>query len=301
MNLHFKLNADVDYGLHDQDGGQIFKQCFVTDEGYIRVRIEQNYDALTGKEYDGAEDGVRFDDLGNIDLTNLFSLLNMVVVTDVEQTPPKTGRLTIRKIVAGNPNEADALRLFHFRLNLTGSQINSDTEFPYYFYGEDKAGTIKNGGELWLHHDEAITILGIPAGAAYKVTELTEHGYIVVITDETGNETDGTGTIEANTEDVVEFTNTKTRPNIPTDPDDPDNPNNPDDPDNPDDPNNPDNPNDPDDPWNEPGRLPFPDTGLRRRGVLAFVLCASGLGLAALCVLAFWKRGRRTFPHHKYF
>ncbi len=280
MNLHFGLNTEVDYGLHDEDGGRIFKPYFITDEGYVRVRIEQNYDALTGKEYGGAEEGVRFDDLGDTDLTNLFSLLNVVVVTDEEQTPSQTGQLTVRKIIEGKPDAEDALRLFHFRITFTGDKIHTDSEFSYYFYGEDKVGTIKNGGELWLHHDESVTILGLPAGVEYKVTELTEHDYIAVMTDETGAETDGTGTIRVNTESVVAFTNTKTRPNRPTDPSEP-----------PTDPSEP--PTDPSNPSTDPNRQPIPnaDTGDRWNGSFWIVLCVlSALGMVAVYVSAFRKR-----------
>ena len=36
MNLHYGKNAMVNYGLHDEDGGQIYKPFFVTKEGFIR-------------------------------------------------------------------------------------------------------------------------------------------------------------------------------------------------------------------------------------------------------------------------
>lgn len=40
MNLHFGKNAEVDCGLHDQDGGKIYKPFFITDTGIICTRVE---------------------------------------------------------------------------------------------------------------------------------------------------------------------------------------------------------------------------------------------------------------------
>ncbi len=88
MNLHFGRNAEVDYGLHDEDEGKTRKPFFVTDTGFIRARVQQNYDALTGGQYGCAAADVNKDDLGEADLTNLFSLLNIVVVTDQTGTEP---------------------------------------------------------------------------------------------------------------------------------------------------------------------------------------------------------------------
>ncbi len=86
MNLHFGKNAQVDYGLHDEDGGKTKKPFFVTDTDFIRARVQQNYAALTGGQYEGTNVDVNKDDLGETDLTNLFSLLNIVVVTDQNRT-----------------------------------------------------------------------------------------------------------------------------------------------------------------------------------------------------------------------
>ena len=41
MNLHYKLNEVVDYGLHDQDGGQVVEPFFTTDTGFLRPRVYQ--------------------------------------------------------------------------------------------------------------------------------------------------------------------------------------------------------------------------------------------------------------------
>ena len=53
MNLHYGMNAVVDYGLHDEDGGRNIYPFFTTDEGFLRARVEQNTDALEHKLYGG--------------------------------------------------------------------------------------------------------------------------------------------------------------------------------------------------------------------------------------------------------
>ncbi len=181
MNLHFERNAFVDYGLHDQDGGEVFYPFFVTDTGFVRTRIQQNYAALTGGQYDPTPADANRDNLGDTDLTNLFSLLNMVVVTDKTTAQPQTGALTIGKQVTGSGlTGADYTKLFAFTVNLTdanGTPLSGS--FDYYFYGEDKAGKVSNGETLLLHHDEYITILGLPAGTRLTVTEGAETGWYV--------------------------------------------------------------------------------------------------------------------------
>ena len=172
MNLHFGLNAVIDYGLHDQDGGKLFKPFFVTDTGYVRARVMQNYDALTGKLYENPNPDANMDNLSGLDLTNLFSLLNMVVVTDQTEPDTDTGRLTIRKKVTDTTAQEDFTKLFSFTVELRnsdGSQLGGS--YQYYFYGEDKAGDLETGEKLLLHHDEAVTILGLPEGTRVTVTE----------------------------------------------------------------------------------------------------------------------------------
>ena len=115
MNLHFGKNAEVDYGLHDEDGGENFKPFFVTDTGFIRARVQQM--ALNDK-YENPNEGVNRDVLGDTDLTNLFSLLNVVVVTDKTIADTNTGKLTISKKVTGsNLTPADYTKKFKFKVD----------------------------------------------------------------------------------------------------------------------------------------------------------------------------------------
>ena len=244
MNLHFNKNARVDYGLHDQDGGQNLDPYFVTDTGYVRARVQQNYAALKGSQYDGAKDGVHYDNLGDTDITNLFSLLNIVVVTDRNQNAPETGQLTISKELTGTGlAEADYTKSFTFTVTLTDENGGALTgDYKYFFYGSDKSGYISNGEKtLLLHHDDSVTILGLPKGTKFTVTEKSESGWHV--TPEGGTVS---GTIEKDGNFQANFTNSKDPNNPPTDPKDP--PTDPKDP--PTDPKDP--PTDPKDPPTDP-------------------------------------------------
>ncbi len=179
MNLHYGLNtsaADGSYGLHKEDGGERFKPFFSTDTGFIRVRVGQNYSALTGNRYEGSNNDANKDNLGTADLTNLFSLLNVVVVTDPTVQSTNTGMLTIGKWV-NSTTPADYTALFSFKVELFDPDYHPLAGgFDYQFYGQDKVGRVQNGDTLLLHHDERLTILGLPAGTRYKITETAPAG-----------------------------------------------------------------------------------------------------------------------------
>lgn len=111
--------------------------------------------------------------------------------------PPADGKLTISKTVAGT--EADTSQKFNFTLTLRGAS----GAYHYTGYGIPN-GTIKSGDTIALAHGESITIHGLPADAAYEVTEerAGAEGYAV--------ESEGSsGTISANRDAVAAFTNTK--------------------------------------------------------------------------------------------
>lgn len=96
MNLHFGKNTamNMDYGLHDEDGGKQYKPFFVTDTGFLRTRVQQMEEH---DRYENTNADANKDNLGDTDLTNLFSLLNVVVVTDQTNDKTNTGNLTISK------------------------------------------------------------------------------------------------------------------------------------------------------------------------------------------------------------
>ncbi|BDF59676.1 hypothetical protein CE91St36_24930 [Christensenellaceae bacterium] len=181
MNLHYGRNAVVDYGLHDIDGGKNYKPFFVTDHGFIRVRAEQNTEALKGNSpYKDEQVATDFDDIAGVDITNLFSLINYVVVSDPSTIEPNTGSLIAGKQVKGDGlTDADYVRNFEFKIQLT-DEADTPLAGSYYFFGTDKVGYVQSGDIIPLHHDESITILGLPAGTRFTVTELgtstVDHG-----------------------------------------------------------------------------------------------------------------------------
>ncbi len=185
MNLHFGKNTVIDYGLHNEDGGELYKPYFITDTGFIRARVQQNWEALNNDIYEGASNDANKDNLGNADITNLFSLLNIVVVTDPTTQDTNTGRLAISKTVSNAGSESDYTKNFIFTVHLTDKD-GKELPGKYYFYGTDKAGYISSGEEFPLHHDEQITILGIPAGTRFTVTEKADSAQGWYVLPETG-------------------------------------------------------------------------------------------------------------------
>lgn len=210
MDLHYGINAVVDYGLHDADGGQTIQPFFVTDTGFLRARVQQNSDAYTGTgKYEGTDINIRAEhsDLKGLNITSLFSLLNTVVVSNRDDSITNDpGELKItKKVIGENLTRDDYIRNFNFTINLTQAD-GSPLSGKYYFHGTDKAGYIdcdardENGQRVlpWipLHHDESITIQGLPVGTRFTVTETDANEDGFYCTPESGRVT---GTItEAN-------------------------------------------------------------------------------------------------------
>lgn len=179
MNLHYGINAVVDYGLHDEDGGKNIYPFFTTDVGFLRTRVVQNTAALQSRLYGDGSNSANWDNLSGMDLTSLFSLLNTVVVTDKKITPEDTGKLRVSKIVSGESLSDEAYtRNFTFTVSLKNTD-GTALDGEYYYYGEQRAGYIRDGGMLSLRHDEALTILGLPNGTKWEITEKAESDWSI--------------------------------------------------------------------------------------------------------------------------
>lgn len=219
MNLHYGKNAVVDYGLSDADGGANYEPFFVTDEGFLRTRVQQNlhvHDDPTDPDYSDAN----ADNLGDLDITGLFSLINTVVVTDRSRIVVDDGELMIRKAIAGEGlAEADYLKPYHFKVEFLDEQGNA-LAASYPFYGTDRSGSLRSGDVLLLHHDEAVVIQGLPIGSRYVVTELdaNEGGFFCTITDENGVTIEASaaqGVVKsAQQQMLASFLNTRTDPQL---------------------------------------------------------------------------------------
>lgn len=189
MCLHYGVNATIDYGLHDEDGGLSTHPFFISDTGYIRTRVEQtpqdSEHSLT-QQYPSAHPSAssKQQDLGGLSLTSLFDLTNTVVVTD-QQTNPAVpspyGELELSKTVIHADSRApldeeDANRLFAFTIQFFDENLRP-LSGTFTYYGSDKNGTVTNNGTIRLHHDESVTIAGLPAGTQYIVSESGESGW----------------------------------------------------------------------------------------------------------------------------
>ena len=237
MNLHYGQNAVIDYGLSDADGGKNIQPFFVTDTGYMRARVQQNL-----HEHDDPNDPwhseAMADDLKDMDITSLFSLVNTVIVTDHNTHAPAAGNLSISKMVTGSQvKDEQYSELFHFVLHIYDKDGN---ELPhteqYYFYGKDRTGFIGSGDEIPLHHDEDIVVMGIPEGYTYKVTETDGDQNGLFVSPVGGTIT---GVIQQGVMHEAEFVNSQDKPVVPPTPDNPTDPGTPDDPVTTDDPTNP--------------------------------------------------------------
>jgi len=204
MNLHYGLNAQIDYGLHDEDGGKTMYPFFTTNTGFLRTRIVQNVAALENPQYEGFHNVANWDNLGNTDITGLFRQVNIAVVTDKNTPEHHNGSLTISKRITG-----DGLTLEDYTKNFTFTVLLKDKDgaaLPgeYYYYGSNRAGTIADGGTLTLRHKESVTILGLPPETRWSVSETVPQGWYAEPNHGVIN-----GIISADKTELAGFTNTK--------------------------------------------------------------------------------------------
>ncbi|MDD6348134.1 MAG: fibro-slime domain-containing protein [Lachnospiraceae bacterium] len=108
-------------------------------------------------------------------------------------TSRDTGSLTVSKALT----ETDGLDFsqvpYAFSVELLTGE--NGTPLPQTFslaYSDGTYGTVKSGGTVTLHADESVTIGGIPAGAYYRVTELTTDGYKTTVNNNEGYIASGT-------------------------------------------------------------------------------------------------------------
>lgn len=132
-----------------------------------------------------------------VNSSSVISSDNPFVVVNF-QTSDQVGSLVIRKTVSGDG--ADTTKAFNFVLTLNGAAGT----YTYIGHGVP-SGTIASGDTVSLAHAQSITIVGLPNGTTYTVTEAdySGDGY-------TATSTGSTGSIETNTTQTATFTNTRT-------------------------------------------------------------------------------------------
>ncbi len=217
MNLHYGKNTIADYGLHEEDGAENLYPFFVTDTGFIRTRITQNYDALRNESELKGENPTYGDSNRNNaskdkidgDITSLFSLLNIVVVTDINTQETEKGQLTISKTVVGNSlTQEESTRNFNFKITLK-DQNGQELEGRYNFYRTDKVGNFASGEIVPFHHDESVTILGLPVKTIVTIEEIDADAYLSYINGDFYEDKKINVMIEDGSEVLVSYQNVK--------------------------------------------------------------------------------------------
>ena len=195
LHLQYEnAHAMLDYGLYEGESGDLDTLTFKTDVGWPKLFIRQCYN------HDGAIDTSKKTDLGERDLTNLFS---GTVTVRVENQ--RVGNLTISKSVeAAQGQEMPDVSLdytFQFTSKNGSEPISGPFKSTLVKVDQpeiEKEIDIVDGiVEIKLKAGESFTIWGLPCGSAYTVTEVLLPGFDVshTTTDQTVNSVTASGSI----------------------------------------------------------------------------------------------------------
>ena len=187
--MHLRYDEDnpvLDYGLIQSEKDEHKFPALVTATGYSKLEIRQ-----CREHDDNSLSSDSKENLGDRDLTNIFSGLTTVIVRD--DTKNKTGSLVVSKIVGGD--KGDKTKSFNFTVKLD-KDINGK-------FGEM---TFANGiASFTLKHGKSKTAIGLPVGVEYTVTETeaNKDGYTTTSSGEKGVITkNGSAASFVNTKDV---------------------------------------------------------------------------------------------------
>ena len=257
-------NKLLDYGLYDADGKATLDDVTLeTEAGWSKLLIRQCY------RHDPATGSSLKTNLGEQDITDLFSGTVTVRVAN-----DRAEGLTIAKTVTGNTAPAGESYQIEIYVEDGGAPIEGSYETVS---GRNEDGSLTfTGGKatVSLQAGESLTILGLPEGASYTVTETQTQGQAYTTTvsvnhgqAQQGYEATGTLTDDGQT---VRFINA-----YPSEPDGSD-------------------PGNGDEPWPEPQIPQAPDlpppTGDGGGQALPWALLAASLAALALA----WKRCPQT-------
>lgn len=121
-----------------------------------------------------------------------------------------TGSLKISKSLQSTVDMDYSGEEYQFQVELltgeNGSSLNQTFSYSRTNGTDVYYGTVKGGGTIMLHQNEAATISGIPTGTYYRVTELSTGGYKTTVNGNEGYIT--SGTIETGEVDIADFVNT---------------------------------------------------------------------------------------------
>ena len=159
-------NKLLDYGLYDADGKATLDDVTLeTDVGWSKLLIQQCY------QHDPATGSSLKTDLGEQDITDLFSGTVTVRVAN-----DRAEGLTIAKTVTGNTAPAGESYQIEIYVEDDGTPISGSCDTVS---GRNEDGSLTfTGGKatVSLQAGESLTILGLPEGASYTVTETQTQG-----------------------------------------------------------------------------------------------------------------------------
>ena len=122
-------------------------------------------------------------------------------------TERDTGRLQISKEVNAEDGLDYSAAEYQFQVDLLTTENGSALNQTFgYARSDGTYGTIRSGGTVTLGAGDTITISGLPAGAYYKVTELSTEGYKTTVNNSEGYI--ASGKIETGTVKPAAFVNT---------------------------------------------------------------------------------------------
>ena len=121
----------------------------------------------------------------------------------------KAGSLTISKTVEGPVSTGHENDTFEFTVE---AKVGETKLNGTYTTSSGTVTTVKftdgKSDEITLEDGESITIQGLPVGTEFTVVETKDDNYTTTISDDSGDDNDGEGTIAENSDVTVAFTNT---------------------------------------------------------------------------------------------
>ena len=188
--LHLEYKGDVDgdglldYGPNTEGDPRVLS----TDVGWSKLLIQQC------ATHHGTEGTAYYENLGDTDLTSLFSGTVTVQVTN-----QRVGNLTVTKAVTGD--QGDKAKAWDFTVTLTDANGNLAADVN----GEYGAMTFVDGvATFTLKDGESKTAEDLPADLHYEVTEAEANhdGYVTTVAED-----NATGIIDKDLPAQVDFTN----------------------------------------------------------------------------------------------
>ena len=177
----------------------------ITSGGSVTLKHGESItinDLPVGTKYKVTENEANTDGYITTSENNIGTIIKGNVAAHFEnnktEIPVLKGFLTINKTVIGT---GDKNQDFNFKVEFTDENGNILTDI--FNYAGSKTGIIKSGEIITLKHGESITIVNLPQGTKYKVTEIeaNTNGYIT-----TSENAEGVITINGV---VASFTNHK--------------------------------------------------------------------------------------------